>query len=1054
MSTLIMPISCFGSAASLGVPSLHKTDESESLQEKEISLTFIKQRPLATEENHYKSDYFSEENILSQSLPSFEPIVPGFMTSSRYSTSIGTTSPGSSTSSNPESISPVISSQNNTDIQESLTQTEPMATTSFLNCPTSWNNESYSNDFDAHASNCPDNSDAFSASPVSSLATTIVPVHGYGDLNSLSPHPSSPNLHNAHDSNQRVTPNETPMSAASPSHTVHFNSTAYGSDPTGNEGMMDILPIDQSERRQSSSVMSVAVFHIPNMHETTPTYSNVGDENQVSSTQFYGKSPLHSLYSKRSAPSSEYKYSRKLSCTVDPNTYNFSNVDPSSPTEVSNASRNRHYRHHSYSECTKRADMVSSSPSSPDDIFMSNQHKRINNQEFFSAESCVPRSNYDETDIGLYSSYSGMNTSVDIKPFRLNGPSHINTFKKTVSSDHSRSTAKEHMILEQGHGISNSFANYPSSALEQSPHSASSPVFEQISCPTHSLATSKPQMSGFTDNSQVADLEKQGFTSMLNSPLQSTNNSFHEISHSPTHQRIQNSPTDLSVSSPRLGAQMDLNIFHNNQSRIAGDELRLIRDVAPVSQHTASPGIGTMAGLLSTYRPGDRDQFQNLTALSGQEQALGHSSVPLINQTHPITLDSTKPINGDTLYSSGLSYNGQMYLALPNSTGNHFHPFRTQYAGTERHHPYQSHNERLVVGGSMTPSTNVRPSSEGLCAVCGDNAACQHYGVRTCEGCKGFFKRTVQKKSTYVCLANRNCPVDKRRRNRCQFCRFEKCLAVGMVKEVVRTDHLKGRRGRLPSKPKGPKDPVAPPSPPVSFITSLVRAHVDTNPAISNTDTSKYRPPGIAPCTPPLRVVDEAINFYELLSACQAVIRQWAEKIPGFCNLCQEDQTNLVENSFLDIFVLRLAYRSEIQEGKLVFCNGLALHRDQLYGSFGEWIDSILSFACSLADMNVDISSFSCLLGLLLFREPRGVREPKKVEELLGLCIESLKEHVTKSSVTADRPNYFAKLLAILPELNALAKMGGRRIQRHSIESPGVRVPHCLQRNLSTNMLL
>lgn len=51
----------------------------------------------------------------------------------------------------------------------------------------------------------------------------------------------------------------------------------------------------------------------------------------------------------------------------------------------------------------------------------------------------------------------------------------------------------------------------------------------------------------------------------------------------------------------------------------------------------------------------------------------------------------------------------------------------------------------------------------------------------------GFYclllQRTVQKNAKYVCLANKNCPVDKRRRNRCQYCRFQKCLAVGMVKE-------------------------------------------------------------------------------------------------------------------------------------------------------------------------------------------------------------------------------------------------------------------------------
>ena len=54
-------------------------------------------------------------------------------------------------------------------------------------------------------------------------------------------------------------------------------------------------------------------------------------------------------------------------------------------------------------------------------------------------------------------------------------------------------------------------------------------------------------------------------------------------------------------------------------------------------------------------------------------------------------------------------------------------------------------------------------------------------------------------------MADKNCPMDKRRRNHCKFCRFQKCLAVGMVKEVVRTDALKGRRGRLPSKSRGRK---------------------------------------------------------------------------------------------------------------------------------------------------------------------------------------------------------------------------------------------------------
>lgn len=55
--------------------------------------------------------------------------------------------------------------------------------------------------------------------------------------------------------------------------------------------------------------------------------------------------------------------------------------------------------------------------------------------------------------------------------------------------------------------------------------------------------------------------------------------------------------------------------------------------------------------------------------------------------------------------------------------------------------------------------------------------------------------------------------------------------------KVVRTDSLKGRRGRLPSKPKSPQE--SSPSPPVSLITLLVRAHLDSSPDKSSHCYSK-----------------------------------------------------------------------------------------------------------------------------------------------------------------------------------------------------------------------
>ena len=116
------------------------------------------------------------------------------------------------------------------------------------------------------------------------------------------------------------------------------------------------------------------------------------------------------------------------------------------------------------------------------------------------------------------------------------------------------------------------------------------------------------------------------------------------------------------------------------------------------------------------------------------------------------------------------------------------------------HSVYPSQALGVVVSSEFTRvqlNTAVIPSSSGVgvgvgdgvavisayCSICLDRATGKHYGAASCDGCKGFFRRSVRKNHVYTCRFQRNCTVDKDKRNQCRYCRLKKCFRAGMRKE-------------------------------------------------------------------------------------------------------------------------------------------------------------------------------------------------------------------------------------------------------------------------------
>lgn len=194
-------------------------------------------------------------------------------------------------------------------------------------------------------------------------------------------------------------------------------------------------------------------------------------------------------------------------------------------------------------------------------------------------------------------------------------------------------------------------------------------------------------------------------------------------------------------------------------------------------------GIGGLGGSAGVLGGSSLGMFQSNHSQTGQVLAGLKSSHTNVASGAPLNMSSDADLVDDDDDIDDLDADlDDDDLVIDNSP--------TTSTGTfgRRHHQPPTGNYNHAVGGKQNASTP-RPAAElkdvieELCPVCGDKVSGYHYGLLTCESCKGFFKRTVQNKKVYTCVAERSCHIDKTQRKRCPFCRFQKCLDVGMKLE-------------------------------------------------------------------------------------------------------------------------------------------------------------------------------------------------------------------------------------------------------------------------------
>ncbi|XP_033859253.1 estrogen receptor-like isoform X2 [Acipenser ruthenus] len=291
---------------------------------------------------------------------------------------------------------------------------------------------------------------------------------------------------------------------------------------------------------------------------------------------------------------------------------------------------------------------------------------------------------------------------------------------------------------------------------------------------------------------------------------------------------------------------------------------------------------------------------------------------------------------------------------------------------------YQGVREQLSSMGQKGSPSKLSKEMR-FCAVCCDYASGYHYGVWSCEGCKAFFKRSIQGHNDYMCPATNQCTIDKNRRKSCQACRLRKCYEVGMMKGGVRKD----RRGRPMLKVKrkaGEQDEKSHGDSHDRLTLALEPTPVNNGKKNCTLDLSFDQVLlHLLEAEPPEQYSKQnhnkpytEISMMSLLTslADKELVHMiaWSKKIPGFVDLTLHDQVQLLECSWLEVLIIGLIWRSVESPGKLIFAPDLSIDRNEgsCVEGLAEIFDMLLATASRFCTLRLKHEEYVCLKAIIL----------------------------------------------------------------------------------------